>query len=1319
MHIAAQTLTSYVPDWLAQWVQDEGVPTGPRSRRVRAAVLFADIQGFTALSEALARQGPAGVETLSERLTSHFGQVVDTVARFGGDVTKLGGDSLLALWLADGDLGAAAARAHACARAIQDALRANRQSENLATRIGVGAGDLELALLGGVQDQWEFTVAGPALARAAEAEKRAAPGTVELAPGTPLTPQPAGAPLARRTSLPPGLETFVPHSVRHRLEADRTAWLAELRRITVLFAHLPELHEGTPLEQRQAMVESLQRPVFDLGGSVNKLAVDEKGTLLLGVFGLPPRSHEDDAVRALRAATAMAQTLPCSVGIATGVTFCGTVGNDHRREYTVLGSVVNLAARLMGASNGILCDTETRSAARQSFRFEALDLVRLKGLEDAQAVYRPVAQMRARPRTASDLVGRSSENQLFDRLLDEVRRGAPARVLLVDGEAGIGKSRLMEEWADRLRQAGLEPLVGEGDAMERATPYHAWARLLAEVMELEEELAARRERVLHVLQPWPDLLRLAPLLNDVLPLELPDSDFTAAMKGVGRSNNTLHLVVEILRRLRNPSPQQPLAVLLDDTHWFDSSSWSLVHALATWAEHVLLVVAGRPLEPPRPPAVERLERHEGTTRLTLETLTPQECLELVCRRLRVPSLPGPVADLITARAEGNPFFSEEIALALRDSGVLLVGEGRCEMAPGSGVDAVTFPGTIQGVITSRIDGLEPIPQMVMKVASVIGRTFLQRVVEAVFPIASELPRIPDCLRLLQRLDLTPLHVAPPETEYLFKHALTRDVAYDLMLFSQRRELHAAVAAWYEREWQHELSSHYSLLAYHWEKAGEKARAVDYLARAGERALRTGANREAVDFFRRLLALTRDDASYSPAQLGRWERRLGTAHFHLGEHGPAVEHHSRAIRLLGHPFPGGEVGFGVLAVRALLRQVWHRLPLRKRPARYDDTCEEVARAWGDLSEVYYFENLALRTVCAGVQRLNYAERAGPGSKECAAGLGAVTVILSFSTLHGVADAYARMTEKESRSSPDADCRSYGLLCAAMHYVGVANWEKAQEVVDEALALARAMGVQQRTGESSTVQAFSRYYRGRLEGAVEAFDIALSAGNHADNDLLREWGHSGRSGPLLPLGRLDEAIEAAEKALVILEHKKDPTEKMRSLANIALASLRRGDRATARARADEALGVLRKDTPQPVAYHPLDGYLHTCMVYLELAEETGDPALLKLGEEAVKFFHGYSACFPVGSPSSALVQGTAWWLRGRREAARQQWHKALALAEKLRTPYAEGLACLELGRTLEAAAPERAAWLDRAARVFTEMGAVLDLERVSAATRARGG
>ena len=194
-------------------------------------------------------------------------------------------------------------------------------------------------------------------------------------------------------------------------------------------------------------------------------------------------------------------------------------------------------------------------------------------------------------------------------------------------------------------------------------------------------------------------------------------------------------------------------------------------------------------------------------------------MSLVCRRLGVESLPQQLEKIIQEKAEGNPFFSEEIALAMRDSGIIIIDNGKCRIVPGTDLElSKSFPDTLQGVITSRIDRLTASQQLTLKVASVIGRIFSFKTLYDIHPINEDKSHIPEQFDTLQKLDLTPLEKPAPDPAYIFKHIITHEVAYNLMLFSQRRQLHRAVAEWYELVYESDLSPFYPFLAYHWRKA---------------------------------------------------------------------------------------------------------------------------------------------------------------------------------------------------------------------------------------------------------------------------------------------------------------------------------------------------------------------------------------------------------------------------------------------------------------------------------------------------------------------
>ncbi|MBA3545868.1 MAG: adenylate/guanylate cyclase domain-containing protein, partial [Nannocystis sp.] len=390
--------------------------TEPCSEPHAATVLFADISGFTALTEMLARQGPAGVEKVAAGLNGYFERLTAIIQAHGGDVVKFAGDALTAIWVAPPglhDRRAAALPAIACGMAIQSGLYGYRISDgvDLSLRVGISASHVAAVHVGGLDGRWELVLTGLAVADGLRAEALAEPGEVVIAPRLwPLIEgQARGRALADGFICVEALEVeiscspllrpeitaaataalcgYVPTAVASRLAAGQRSWLAELRRVAVLFINLPALSYTTPLADAQGLMLAVQEIVQGLEGSINHVSVDNHGGTLMAAFGLPPLSHEDDAVRAVDAAHQLHEALgklgwSAGMGVATGKAFCGSVGGASRCEYTVLGDVVNLAARLMQAANKqrpILCDVATFTAARAQFLFEVFPPIMVKG----------------------------------------------------------------------------------------------------------------------------------------------------------------------------------------------------------------------------------------------------------------------------------------------------------------------------------------------------------------------------------------------------------------------------------------------------------------------------------------------------------------------------------------------------------------------------------------------------------------------------------------------------------------------------------------------------------------------------------------------------------------------------------------------------------------------------------------------------------------------------------------------------------------------------------------------------------------------------
>ena len=887
-----ESYASYVPALIArQFARESAPPTEARAERLTGAVLFADISGFTALTESLARRGPRGAEELTQCLNVYFGQLIDLMTDHGGDVLKFAGDALLAFWpVGSDDLQLATGRAAQCALAAQERLHNFPAAADvrLSLRIGIGAGSLSLLHVGGVNGRWEIVVTGAALTQMGPAKEQGPPGDVTLSPeawaliqdraiGRPLIGG-AGCVQSLSDRLPPALRqpppadgarallAYLPPAVVHHLESEQTGWLAELRPVTVLFVNFPGLTPLTPLDRAQAVMRDLQTILYRHEATINKLSVDDKGASLVAALGLPPLAHEDDAARGVRAALAIRDHLRemdvrHAIGMTTGLTFCGVIGNTTRREYTMIGDVVNLAARLMQAApDDVLCDQATYEASRSRLVFEALPAIHVKGKAAPIAVYRPqgAARMTAtRAGRVGALVGRRLERHTLEEMLRGLVADGTGGTAVLEGEAGIGKSRLIEELIGRAREAGVDCLVGAGDAMEKSTPYYAWRGIFDQLLDLEPGLtreqrrARTAERVHTGPYAWEPLM---PLLNPVLLTDFAETGATSSLRDRARAAATHDFLADLSGGLSHTGSRK--LVVLEDTHWMDSPSWQLAAAFSRRQSSPLMVLAVRPAGGPPPEELEAICAAPGTRRMPIQRLSDDEAIEVAGRTLEVAHLPDPVERMIREKAEGNPLFIEELAHTLREAGLVQIVGGECRLAPAAGdLRSVDLPDTVHGAVMARIDRLSPSQRMLLKVASVVGRTFERDIVERLHPAHLDATSIVEDLDALTALQITGLQRPDPTPAYTFTQLIFQEVSYNLMLFSQRRQLHRAMAEWLEGANAGELGRVYPSLATHWSRAVEGggadpaivSKAVDYLQRAGDQAVGHYANREAVAF----------------------------------------------------------------------------------------------------------------------------------------------------------------------------------------------------------------------------------------------------------------------------------------------------------------------------------------------------------------------------------------------------------------------------------------------------------------------------------------
>jgi len=1402
----AEVLASYVPKLIQKRVAADPSPIeSPVAEVIHAAVLFADISGFTRLTESLAEVGPAGVETIANVLNDYFGQLIDIVHQYGGDVVKFAGDAVIAVWTfssADGTAGSVTRadqwqwtmRAAECAIEIREKLSNYKvENDNLYLKLAVSTRSITTAHVGGVFNRWEFLLTGNPLVEVGIANNLVKADEILITPsawrlihndciadmiefelkdaiaqGGRLksltkpssifeTPQSPDIPDGAESSLRP----YIPGAIINRLTAGQSSWIAELRRVTVLFINLPDIDQGTELADAQNLARLIQKSAYRYEGSINKINVDDKGITIVAALGLPPFAHEDDPARGVQAALMIRKELTrlkvrSYIGITTGRIFCGSIGNVSRREYTTIGNAVNLSARLMGAAVKqdeliekygipIVCDRATFDAAKDAVEFESLPPQQVKGRVEPVEAFHPIDLKKSVIRPRTELIGRQEEKTMIANALQELARGEEHQTLILQGEAGIGKSRLFEDLVRQAETLHVHMFTGGGDPIERANSYHAWRSIFYAIFDIDE-LAGKaasvdearnliQDKVLSKLKEVDaDLVRYYPLLDVILPMHIPENELTSAMTGEIRSSN----IREVLTRvLTHAADNAPLLIVLEDLHWFDSASWALLVDVQQKVRPIFLALNTRPLTDPVPVQFKQLLDYPGTRFVKLEAMMLDDVESLVCQRLGVRSIPPMIGRLIREKSEGHPFFAEELAYALRESGVLIIEDQECKVYTRfMNFEDIALPDTLQAAITNRIDSLGASQQLTLKVASVIGRIFTFRLLQAVHPIEADRASLPNYMESLTRLSLTLVESEAPDLAYIFKHAVTQEVAYNLMLYSQRRQLHQAVAEWIEQTHSDNLESYFTLLAHHWTQAAEMPdatrnelaieKAVNYLEKAGDQAMQNYANAEAIQFFTQALEWdskiprsgNRDATRQRQVRRARWHSRVGLSYYGLGSLPDCDKHVREALRLLESPIPKSSMQFALGLFPQIVRQAFHRY----FPSRYvgyahggdREAAVEVARLYELMSRIYFYSNEKLPIVYIAIRFLNEAEKAGT-SPELATAYSSMAVLAGMIQLHKLAETYVERGIAVSEEVNQISNRiTVGVVTAAYRLM-IGKWEWVRERVEESKALCERIGDYRQWGDCTAMLGETAFIAGDLAYSMNIQKELLENARRRRSPLHQCWGLLGVAVNNIRLGNEAEAIPMLEEALNILMETPNLSSSIETNAQLGLAYLMTGEHDRAIEYANKALELATGISP--TVYSMDVGYAAIADVYFALWEKAlqnpeGAADVVRfrlLAERSIKLLRAFKNVFPIGQAS--LLYFTGWYesLNGKRPQAIKMWKDGLEAAQKFRMRYEEGLLHMKLGAALGDNAASQKENFDEAIRIFGEMDAVPMLRR----------
>jgi class 3 adenylate cyclase/tetratricopeptide (TPR) repeat protein len=865
------------------------------SDRVHGAGLFADVSGFTPLTEALANElGPQrGAEELTAHLNRVFHAVIDDVDRFGGDVIYFGGDAITC-WF-DGDDGRLGA---ACGRAIQRTMTSvgNIRTPGgtevvLAIKVAVAVGSARRFVVGDPTIQLIDVLAGRLIDELADAEHLAEKGDVVLARSALESLGEHAAIDERRhdeqhgvvgvlaglgievdevARVPSATELgeelvrpWILPAVYERLVSGRGEFLAELRSacpVFVRFGGIDYDNDPDAAEKLDDFVQRAQRILAGYGGNLLHVILGDKGAYLCCVFGTP-HAHEDDASRAARAALELLElehvtaATNLQIGITQGRVRSGAYGHPMRRTFTCLGDAVNLSARLMSHAppGQVYISEDAHRALSERLECHVVGDLTIKGKVDPVRVLRVVGLRRGPARRELryplPMVGRDSEMAVFATAFDDVRAGS-GRVVGLAAEAGRGKSRLIAEVVRGLAGAGVTIAWGEAQNFGRTTSYLVWRdvwRTLLSVDDDADQGTQQTELTRRLSAISTDLARRGPLLAAVLGIDIDDNELTRRFDAKLRKASLESLLVDLLR---DRAAHEPIAIVLEDCHWIDPLSRDVLEELvvASSALPVLFILAYRPAAAPG--GGLGLERIPYYQELNLGELGASDAHLVLRAKLdqlfgeSVEAAPE-IIEFVIERAQGNPFYLEELINYLHALGI--------DPAEPTAFRGLYIPDTLVRLVQSRLDLLAEGPRTALKVASIVGRTFDTPFVQGVYPQLGSLDDVDAKFETAREADLIRIDRVE-DRSWLFRHVVARDVAYDSQPFAMRAILHDKVGAYLESGGPQAIERNLDLLAHHYWLGENEAKKREYAVRAGIAAQARYANDAAADYFQRALPL---------------------------------------------------------------------------------------------------------------------------------------------------------------------------------------------------------------------------------------------------------------------------------------------------------------------------------------------------------------------------------------------------------------------------------------------------------------------------------
>ena len=638
----------------------------------------------------------------------------------------------------------------------------------------------------------------------------------------------------------------------------------ERKHVTVLFSDLTgytalceKLDPEEVKEITSRIFGEISKIVDKYDGFIEKYA----GDAVMALFGVP-KAHEDDPIRAVKAAreihemvagmspeveTKIEQPISMHTGINTGLVVTGEV-NMERGTHGVAGDTINLASRLssLAKADEIIVGSDTYRQARGHFTFETSEPTTVMGKAEPVQVFK-VLTPKGRPDTIhrlsglrADLIGRKVEMDRLRAAVEELRKGN-GMIFSICGDAGTGKSRLVEEFKATLEHKETQWIEGHAYSYSQNIPYFPLIDLLNRVFQIEESDPSEKVRekvesgIRNLVGEKEDVI---PYIGSLYALIYPEiEDVSPEFWKSQLQDASLTILSALVQRT-------PTIFFLEDLHWADSSFAELLRrALLEVRQPAIVLCVYRPVF-----SLFTSHQVRGMRKvyqeIGLQDFSASEVKDMVESLLMTKTIPSDLMQFIQEKVEGNPFYLEEVINSLIESESLFYDNGGWRFTRPIGKSDI--PSTVQGVISARIDRLEKDTKHVLQEASVIGKAFLYQILENITELTEHIDR---CLTRLEQFDLIRTRSLQPDLEYIFKHALTQEVVYNGLLKKERQAIHERIGLVMEQLFHDRLSELYETLAFHFKQGQSVLKAFDYLMKSGEKSLKRYAVEESHQYYK--------------------------------------------------------------------------------------------------------------------------------------------------------------------------------------------------------------------------------------------------------------------------------------------------------------------------------------------------------------------------------------------------------------------------------------------------------------------------------------